>query len=80
MKTLALIGLASALAAVSTAPAEARQGCGPQFHRAPNGMCVPNRGRQEVYVVGRFYPGHGYWYNNRWYHRRYRVHDNWRYR
>jgi len=35
--------------------------------------------------VGRYYPGRGYWYNNRWWHHRYRDRDRdrdrgWRYR
>jgi hypothetical protein len=59
---------------------QARQGCGPGSHRAPNGMCRPNRGQQQAYVVGRFYAGHGYWYNNRWYQRRVRWQNGWRYR
>ena len=50
------------------------------MHRMPNGMCVPNRGTRVVYVEGRYYPGHGYWYQNRWYHRRMRWHNRWRYR
>jgi len=81
MKTLAVIGLASVIALAAASPAEARQGCGQGFHRAPNGACVPNRGpRQQVYVVGRFYPGQGYWYNNRWYKQRSRWRNGWRYR
>ena len=82
MKALAAIGLASVIVLAAASPAQARQGCGPGFHRAPNGMCRPNRGPggPQVYVVGRFYPGHGYWYNNRWWHRRYRDHNGWRYR
>jgi hypothetical protein len=43
-------------------------------------MCRPNRDRRIVFVEGRFYPGRGYWYQNRWWHRRYRGHDSWRYR
>jgi hypothetical protein len=82
MKRIAALGLASALAiAAAASPANARQGCGPGFHRSPNGMCRPNRGQQQVWVVGRFYPGHGYWYNNRWYQRRMRDRNRgWRYR
>jgi hypothetical protein len=81
MKALAAIGLASVIALAATSPAEARQGCGQGFHRAPNGRCVPNRGpRQQVYVVGRFYPGQGYWYNNRWYQHRVHARNGWRYR
>ncbi len=81
MKVLAGIGLASAIALAAVSPAQARQGCGAGFHRAPNGRCVPNRGRGAGdFVVGRYYPGRGYWYDNRWYHRRYRSHNRWRYR
>jgi hypothetical protein len=80
MKALAAFGLVSAMTLAATSPADARQGCGPGMHRIPNGMCVPNRGRQVVYVEGRYYPGHGYWYQNRWYHRRMRWHNSWRYR
>lgn len=81
MKAIAAIGLASAFALAAAAPADARQGCGPGFHRTPYGRCVPNRGAQRVWVVGRYYPGHGYWYNNRWYHQRVRDRNRaWRYR
>lgn len=81
MKVLAALGVASAIAMVAAAPADARQGCGPGMHRAPNGMCRPNRDGNVTWVVGRYYPGHGYWYNNQWYHHRYRDHDHgWRYR
>jgi hypothetical protein len=81
MKAIAAIGLNSAAVALAAAsPAQARQGCGPGFHRAPNGACRPNRGGQQVFVVGRYYPGRGYWYQNRWWHRRYRYRNEWRYR
>jgi hypothetical protein len=80
MKALTALAAASLVAIVTAAPADARQGCGPGMHRIPNGMCVPNRGRTQVYVVGRYYPGHGYWYQNRWWHKRYRDRDRWRYR
>ena len=80
MKAIAAIGLASAVALAVAAPADARQGCGPGAHRTPHGRCVPNRG-QQVWVVGRYYEGRGYWYNNRWYQHRYRDRDRaWRYR
>jgi len=81
MKAIAAIGLASAFALAAASPADARQGCGRGFHRTPYGRCVPNRGGQQVWVVGRYYAGHGYWYNNRWYRHRYRDRDRaWRYR
>lgn len=81
MKAIAAIGLMSAFAMAAASPADARQGCGPGFHRTPHGRCVPNRGGQQVWVVGHYYEGHGYWYNNRWYKHRYRDrHRAWRYR
>lgn len=80
MRISITLGLASVLAIAAAAPAEARQGCGPGMHRARNGMCVVNRGRHQVFVVGRFYSGRGYWYNNRWYQHRMRWHRGWRYR
>jgi hypothetical protein len=82
MKALATVALASVMALAAVAPAQARQGCGLGFHRIPNGRCVPNRPpvRQVVWVEGRYYPGHGYWYQNRWWHRRYRERNEWRYR
>jgi hypothetical protein len=82
MKVLAGIGLASVIALAATAPAQARDNCGRGFHRNQWGHCVPNRGRgpQVTFVVGRYYPGQGYWYNSRWYHQRYRYHNGWRYR
>jgi len=78
MKSLMVLGLASVM--VAAAPADARQGCGTGFHRAPNGRCVPNLRARQAWVVGRYYDGRGYWYNNRWWHNRYRYHDQWRYR
>ena len=78
MKLAIALGVVSGAALAASAPAEARQGCGTGFHRAPNGRCVPNRGQR--WVVGRYYPGQGYWYNNRWWKSRYRHHNVWRYR
>ena len=81
MRALAALGVASAIAMIGAAPADARQGCGPGAHRTTNGMCRPNADNGTAnFVVGRYYPGHGYWYNSRWYHRRYRWHNDWRYR
>ena len=80
MKTFIALVAAATVAVVAASPAEAREGCGPDGHRAPNGMCVPNHGRVQVYEVGHYYRGHGYWYHNRWWHSRYRSHDSWRYR
>jgi hypothetical protein len=83
MKVLTALGLVSAIALTAVSPAQARQGCGPGFHRTPYGRCVPNRGPQrQVWVVGRYYPGRGYWYQNRWWQHRDRDRDTreWRYR
>ena len=81
MKFVIALGALSSIVLVAASPSGARQGCGPGFHRAPNGMCRPNRiGVTHVYVVGRYYPGHGYWYHNRWWHSRYRHRNMWRYR
>src|SRR3954451_23322249 len=44
MKTLIALGLATAIAGIAAAPAEARQGCGTGFHRAMNGN-VPSKPR-----------------------------------
>ncbi len=81
MKALAALGLASVIALAAASPASAMQGCGRGYHRGPYGHCRPNMGPAgpQVFVVGRYYPGRGYWYNNRWYHRRYRYHQGWRY-
>jgi hypothetical protein len=79
MKTLTAIGLASVVALAAVSPAQARQGCGPGYHRGPYGHCRPNAG-QQVFVVGQYYPGRGYWYQGRWWHNRYRRHNMWRYR
>jgi hypothetical protein len=80
MKIVTALGMASAVAMMAAAaPADARQGCGAGFHRAPNGVCRPNRGNRVVFVEGRYYPGRGYWWHNRWYHQRHRRHGVWVY-
>lgn len=85
MRNMLLVCAATAAAAVSfTIPtaAEARQGCGNGWHRAPSGRCVRN-GRAygaPVLVVGRWYDGRGYWDGRRYWQRRYRHHGGWRYR
>ena len=81
MKTLIALAAAAVVATAGTAPADARQGCGPGFHRAPNGMCRPNRDRmmRMRYVEGRYYGGHGYWWHNRWYQHRHRRNGVWIY-
>ena len=65
--------------------AQAREGCGPGWHRGPAGGCRPNARpgpvvHGPVLVIGRYYPGRGYWYNNRYWRERYRHHGYWRYR
>lgn len=64
MKKLLLAALAVGTAITTAMPAEARQGCGPRFHRGAYGRCVPNRVRRVVVVpaprVGVYYPGRGY--------------------
>jgi hypothetical protein len=82
---LALVAAATALTVAS--PALAREGCGRNFHRGPYGRCLPNRGPAYVtpgptvrLVIGRNYPGRGYWDGHRYYQNRYRHHGGWRYR
>ncbi len=81
--SLALAGLAVS-AAVSVAPAEARQGCGVGFHRGPAGYCRPNRPavvvRPGLPKVGIFYAGRGYWDGHRYWAHRYWHQGGWRYR
>jgi hypothetical protein len=79
MKTLVAVAAAAVVATAASSPAEARQGCGPGFHRSPNGMCRPNRDRQIRYVEGRYYPGQGYWWHNQWRHHRQRRNGVWIY-
>jgi hypothetical protein len=80
MKILTALGLASTIAMMAAAaPADARQGCGAGFHRAPHGMCRPNHGNRMVFVEGRYYPGRGYWWHSRWYHHRHRHNGVWVY-
>jgi hypothetical protein len=84
MRFLTALGVASALAMIASTPAAARQGCGPGFHRGPNGMCRPNRGRYSRYnrmrwVEGHYYAGRGYWWHNRWYRHRRRRNGVWIY-
>jgi hypothetical protein len=75
MKTLVALGAASMIATLgASTPAQAREGCGPGFHRARNGMCRANRGTRERWIEGHYYSGRGYWYRNRWYHHRRRNH------
>ena len=79
MKALIALGAAAAVGIAAATPAQARQGCGPGFHRAFNGMCRPNRGTEMRYIEGHYYAGQGYWYQNRWYHQRHRRRGVWIY-
>ncbi len=81
MKRLIVLAAASTFAIAAAAPAQAAQGCGPGMHRTPHGRCVSNGGSMaQTWVEGRYYRGHGYWHQNRWWHHRDRDQDNWRYR
>lgn len=73
MKKLLLAAMAVAATVGVTTAAEAREGCGPGFHRTPRGVCISNR-------AGRYYAGQGWWNGRRYYQRRYRYRNNWRYR
>jgi hypothetical protein len=79
MKTLIALGAATLFATAAASPADARQGCGPGFHRTPYGRCVPNRDMQVRWVEGRYYAGHGYWWHNQWRHHRERRNGVWIY-
>ena len=81
LKTMLTAALAAGTMLVASAPADAAQGCGRGYHRAPRGHCVPNfRARGPVLVVGNFYQGRGFWDGRRYYQNRYRHHGGWRYR
>ena len=84
MKAILAIALAAGAALVASSPADARQGCGPGFHRDYYGHCRPNRGPGVVavapgLVIGNFYAGRGYWDGRRYWHHRRHWHGNWRY-
>ena len=85
MKKILLAALASAAVLTAAAPADARDGCGPGFHRGPYGHCRPNGGPEPVLLapglaIGGFYPGRGYWDGHRYWGHRYAWHHGWRYR
>lgn len=88
MKKFLAVALAAGAtlgAVTAVTPADARQGCGPGFHRGPYGHCRPNRGRDFVavapgLVVGNFYAGRGYWDGRRYWRHRERWRNQWRYR
>ncbi len=83
MNKLLMIALAASAALVSTVPAQARDGCGPGFHRGPYGACHPNGGPVVVGVagprIGVFYGGHGYWDGHRYWGHRFYRHGRWVY-
>ena len=79
MKALIALGATALLATAAASPVQAREGCGNGFHRAPNGMCRPNRGTEARWIEGHYYAGHGYWYQSRWYHHRHRRNGVWVY-
>ncbi|HEY1607327.1 MAG TPA: hypothetical protein VGF77_17190 [Allosphingosinicella sp.] len=85
MKAILAIALAAGAALVASSPADARQGCGPGFHRGPYGHCRPNRGGPNPAAVvanlitGNYYAGRGYWDGHRYYQHRRHWHGNWRY-
>lgn len=84
-----ILALATTGAMLALAPAaDARDGCGRDFHRWHN-RCVPNdrggygynnRGPQVRLVIGNYYNGQGYWDGNRYWQHRERWRGGWRYR
>jgi len=85
MKKSALLALGLiASATVVAGAANAADGCGPGFHRNAYGHCRANGAHMIVgptsLVVGTYYPHHGYWDGQRYWHHRYHDHDGWRYR
>lgn len=84
MKNIVTLALAAGLALGTATIAEARQGCGPGFHRGPAGYCRPDH-RESVVVtprgliVGNFYAGRGYWDGRRYYQHRRHHGGGWRY-
>jgi hypothetical protein len=86
MKTIVTLALAAGIALGTTSLAEAREGCGPGYHRGPAGHCRPNGGggvgvavTPHGLVIGNFYRGRGYWDGRRYYQHRRRAHSGWRY-
>lgn len=87
MRTI-FLSIATAGIVLAAAPAaEARDGCGRDFHRGYYGRCVPNRGPVYVapapsvrLVIGNYYPKRGYWDGRRYYWHRDHYRGGWRYR
>ncbi|AYJ87796.1 hypothetical protein D3Y57_06240 [Sphingomonas paeninsulae] len=84
MKELLFVALAASASIAAISPAEARGGCGANFHRGPYGGCRPNRGDVIVArgapTIGVYYGGRGYWDGRRYWGHRERWHGGWRYR
>lgn len=84
MNKFLMAGIAASVLMVGATSAQARDGCGPGGHRGPYGHCRPNGGPgfggPPVLVVGQYYNGRGYWDGRRYYQRRERFHDGYRYR
>jgi hypothetical protein len=85
MKKIFALAFAAGVAVAAASPADAREGCGPGFHRGPYGHCRPNRGQGVMVnpgalIVGNFYGGRGYWDGRRYWQHRERWHNSWRYR
>lgn len=59
MRKILIVLVAAGAALASITPADAREGCGPGFHRGPHARCFPNHGRGYGADRGR-YRGHGY--------------------
>ncbi|MFT4026583.1 MAG: hypothetical protein QM676_07260 [Novosphingobium sp.] len=87
MKKILALAMTAGIALATTGIAEARQGCGPGYHRGPHGRCLANA-RHGVgvavtpggrLVVGRFYHGRGYWNGRRYYQHRARRGPGWHY-
>jgi hypothetical protein len=84
MKNMLTLALAAGIALGTATIAEARQGCGPGYHRGPAGHCRPNANNRVLVtprglIVGNFYTGRGYWNGERYYRHRARNHRGWRY-
>ena len=82
MKRMIGLILAAGVAVAAAGTADARQGCGPGFHRGPYNGCRPNRGPGwgGPVIVGNYYHGRGYWDGRRYWQHRDRWHGGWRYR
>ena len=82
MKKLMLAALGAGIALTATTSAFAADGCGPGAHRGYYGHCRGNGGPVVVapgLIVGNHYD-RGYWDGHRYWQRRERWHDGWRYR